>query len=156
MFCMDVPSPNTIYARALAEAKQELLALCLQVEAMMRRKEQLEAVIANLTPLLPEPKSDPTLNFPEGEIPAIAVPLPPQPIWKSIVQAMNGKNDAFTVKDALQALERIGRPIESPNRFQIARAVLTKKTQNFKQIGPGLFALVDHDETEVSPEEKNS
>lgn len=149
---MDVPSPNTIYARALAEAKQEHLSLCLQVEALMRRKEQLEAVIANLSPLLPEPKNDPTLNFPQGEIPGIATPLAPQPIWKSIVQAINGKRDAFTVKDALQALERIGRTIESPNRFQIVRAVLTKKTQNFKQIGPGLFALVPHSEKEASPE----
>ncbi len=156
MFCMDVPSPNTIYARALAEAKQENLTLCMQIEAMMRRKEQLEAVIANLSPLLPEPKSDPTLNFPEGEISTSSAPLPPQPIWKSIIQSIQGKGDAFTVKDALQALERIGRPIESPNRFQIARAVLTKKTQNFKQIGPGLFALVGHDEKEASPEGKTS
>jgi hypothetical protein len=156
MLSMDVPSPNTIYARALAEAKQEHLTICLQVEAMLKRKEQLEAVIANLSPLLPEPKSGPTFDFPEGETPLIAAALPPQPIWKSIVQAINGKGDAFTVKDALQALERIGRPIESPNRFQIARAVLTKKTQNFKQIGPGLFALVDHNEKEASHEEQAS
>lgn len=151
---MDVPSPTTIYARALAEAKQEHLSLCLQMEAMLRRKEQLEALIANLSPLLPEPKTDPTLNFPEGEVPAITGPLRPQPIWKSIVQSIKGKGEAFSVKDALQALERIGRPIESPNRFQIVRAVLTKKTQNFKQIGPGLFALVDKNETEGSPKDE--
>jgi hypothetical protein len=145
--------PNSIYARALAEAKQELLALRLQMEALTKREEQVEALIANLAPLLPEP-AKPTLNFPQSDLPAIPAALPPQPIWKSIVQSINGKGEGFTVKDALQALERIGRPVESPNRFQIVRAVLTKKTQNFTQIGPGMFALVDRNEKEVSPEEE--
>jgi hypothetical protein len=150
---MDVPS-NSIYSRALAEAKSELLAVGYEIEALSKRKEQLEAVIANLSPLLPQAAS-PTLNFPKQEISVVSPSLPPQPIWKSILQSINGKGDSFTVKDALQGLERIGRPIESTNRFQIVRAVLTKKTENFIQTGPGVFA-VKRNEKEVSPIEKTS
>lgn len=150
---MDVP--NSIYARALAEAKQEHLAICFQLDTMTKRKEQLEAVIANLSPLLPQ-EASPTLDFPKQEPPVLRAALAPQPIWKSILQAINGKGESFTVKDALQALERIGRPIESPNKFQIARAVLKKKTENFKQIAPGTFAVVRRNEKEVPSEEKTS
>lgn len=148
-------APVSIYARALAEAKQELLTVGLQMSSLIKRKEQLEAVIANLSPLLPEP-TKPTLNFPQGDLPPIPAALPPQPIWKSIIQSINGKSDGFTVKDALQALERIGRPIESPNRFQICRAVLKKKTDNFEQTAPGKFVVKKRNEKEVSPEEKTS
>jgi hypothetical protein len=149
---MDVPSSN-IYARALAEAKQELLTVHHQIDTLAKRMEQLEALIANLSPLLP-PEKSPTLNFPEQKLPVTAAVLPPQPIWKSILQAINGKGESFSVKDALQALERIGRPIESPNKFQIARAVLKKKTENFKQIAPGTFAVIKRNEKEVLSEEK--
>jgi len=150
---MDTVQATIVYSRALTEAKNELLDLSSQVEALLKRKAQLEAVIANLAPLIPQ--ANPTLNFPKQDIPVVATTLPPQPIWKSILLSINGKGDGFTVKDALQGLERIGRPIESPNRFQIVRAVLTKKTENFKQIGPGVFAIKGN-EKEVPSEEKTS
>jgi len=144
---------NNIYSRALAEARSELLSLSLEMEWRLKRKAQLEAVIANLEPLLPQ--TVPTLNFPKQEIPVVSTALPSQPIWKSILLSINGKGESFTVKDAVQALERIGRPVESQNRFQIVRSVLTKKTENFTQIGPGMFA-VKGKEKEVPSIEKTS
>ncbi len=155
MILMEVETPAiSIYSRALAEAKVELLKLTYEIESLSKRKAQIEAVIANLTPLLPQVAS-PTLNFPKQDIPVVSTALLEQPIWKSILQSLNGNEDSFSVRDAIDALERIGRPIESPNRFQIVRAVLKKKTDNFEQIKPGVFAI-KRKEKEVPSEEKTS
>jgi hypothetical protein len=131
---------NGIYARALAEAKGELLSLSHQIDGLSKRKAQVEAVIANLEPLIPQNPA-PTLNLFMPDVPIVSNGLPSQPIWKSILLSISDKSDSFSVKDALQALDRIGRGIESPNRFQIVRAVLTKKTENFERIGVGLFRV---------------
>jgi hypothetical protein len=153
----DVLAGN-IYGRALSEAVSELGIVKGELNKLSKRKAQLEAFIANTEPLVPE--SLPTLQFPEppiAETTIAPVRLPAQPIWKSILLSINGKGDSFTVKDALQGLERIGRPIVSPNKFQIVRAVLTKKTDNFEQIGPGLFCMKKAGrEKEASSEEKAS
>ena len=128
---------NQVYARALDEAKSELLVLSHQIDALAKRKSQVEAVIANLAPLLPQ--SIPLDRA--SKTPQIPLNLGNEPLWKSIRLSINGKGDSFTVKDALEALERIGRPVESPNRVQIVRSTLSKKTGKFKQIGPGRFAV---------------
>jgi hypothetical protein len=133
-----------IYSRALAEAKNELANLRVEFDRLAKRKAQLEAFITNTEPLLPAKPA--TLHFPPEVIenPPFPVPKFPQeevPIWKAIVLSINGKGESFNVKDALEGLERIGRPVESPNKFQIVRAVLIRKTDYFEQIGPGLFAL---------------
>ena len=142
---------NNIYSRALAEAKNELTSIRFEIESLTKRQAQLEAVIANLTPLLPQAAL--TLNFPKVDVPVVSSTLPPQPIWKSILLSINGKASAFTVKDALMGLERIGRPVESPNKFQIVRAVLTKKTMNFEQTGPGVFRVKSSEEDKAETEE---
>lgn len=134
---------TSIYGRALAEAQAELAAISEQYERLAKRKAQLESFIANTEPLVPVSVN--SLRFPE-ESPAASnlfppAPKPPQPIWKSILLSINGKHESFSVRDALEGLERIGRGIDSVNKFQIARAVLTKKTENFEKIGPGLFRV---------------
>lgn len=143
---------NNIYSRALAEAKNELAGIRYEIETLTRRQAQLEAVISNLSPLLPQVA--PTLNFPPAER-VVSTAVPTQPIWKSIVMSINGKGDNFTVKDAIEALARIGRPVESPNRFQIVRNVLKKKTENFEQIDQSTYRLKIK-EKEASTEEKTS
>ncbi len=136
-----VGTHTDIYSRALGQARNELEALRGDFERIAKKKAQLEAFIANTEPLVPA--RAPTLDFPEQESGAFTLPVKetPVPIWKSITLAINGKGQSFSVKDAIQALERIGRPVDSPNKFQIVRAVLKKKTDNFEQIAPGLFRM---------------
>jgi hypothetical protein len=151
---MDAAASQNIYSRALAEAKSELSGITYEIETLTKRKAQLEAVVANLAPLLPQ--VSPTLKFPPAEN-VVSSSLPPQPIWKSILLGINGKGDSFTVKDAIEALERIGRPVESPNRFQIVRNVLKKKTENFESLSTGVFRVRRAEqEKEVASEEGTS
>ena len=112
-----------------------------EFERIAKRKAQLEAFIANTEPLVPV--REVTLEFPAQELPPFVLPTKEvhAPIWKSITLAINGKGESFSVRDALEALERIGRPVGSPNKFQIVRAVLKKKTENFEQTAPGLFRV---------------
>jgi len=135
----------SIYGRALAEAQGDLAEVQGEIELLLKKKDRLEAFIANTEPLLPKVETASaklSLNFPKQETPKRTIStLPAQPIWKSIVRSINGKGSEFTVKDALEALDRIGRGVNSPNRFQIVRAVLAKKTENFVKLGPGKFAL---------------
>ena len=130
-------TPTSIYTRAFAEAQTELVAIRNDYDRLAKRKAQLEALIANLAPLLPVDEKIADKATDDYEI----VPKPPQPIWKSVLQSINGKHDSFSVKDALEALERIGRGVDSPNKFQIVRAVLIRKTDNFEKIGPGEFRV---------------
>lgn len=131
---------TSIYTRALTEAQTELVGIRQEYDRLAKRKAQLEALIANLTPLLPASAN--VLGFPEDAADDYQIGEKPlQPIWKSILQSINGKHNSFSVKDALEGLERIGRGVDSPNKFQIVRAVLIRKTENFEKIGPGEFRV---------------
>jgi hypothetical protein len=147
-------TPASIYYRALIEAQQELLDVQNQIQGLSKRREQLEAVIANLSPLVPQMQSP---LFPIAKTSTVASPSLPQPIWKSILQSITDKANGFTVRDALQGLERTGRPIQSKNRFQIVRSALKNKTDYFTQIAPGLFVVIDRsNEKEADSEETTS
>ena len=130
---------ESIYGKAIAEAKSELALLSLEYDKLAKRKAQLEAFIANAEPLVPATAT--TLGNETEPLFATAT-TPSAPIWRSIVNSINGKSESFSVRDALDALEQIGRPVDSPNKFQIVRAVLKKKTENFEQIAPGLFRVL--------------
>jgi len=135
---MDIMGSN-VYGQALAAAYTELNALNVEFDKLAARKAKLEAFIANTEPLVPA--DSPSLPFTLDKIHSQPVTQPAQPIWKSIIYSINGKGDSFSVRDALDALARIGKPVQSPNNFQIVRAVLKKKTDNFEQISPGLFRV---------------
>jgi hypothetical protein len=151
---MDATGSN-VYGRALAAAYTELNALNVEFDKLAARKAKLEAFIANTEPLVPE--DSPSLPFAMEKVHPPPTKLLSQPIWKSIIYSINGKGDSFSVRDALDALARIGKPVQSPNNFQIVRAVLKKKTDNFEQISPGLFRVKKAErEKEVIPEETTS
>jgi hypothetical protein len=136
---------RNIYGRALAEAKAELQSLRVEFDRLSKRKVQLEAFIANAEPLIPAPSEGPSLAFPVQEGPVHAFPEQKQktPLWKAITLSINGKRDGFTVRDALDGLERIGHEVSSPNRFQIVRAVLIRKTELFRKLDtPGMYAVI--------------
>jgi hypothetical protein len=137
---------------ALANAKDELRKMSSEFERLAKRKAQLEAFIANAQPLIGEPAQ---LRLPAGPSTAAetkAADLKEYPLWKAITLSINGKGHAFTVRDAVEALDRIGRPVTSANRVQIVRNVLMKKKDTFIHKGPGVFALIQAKEKEA-PEE---
>ena len=131
-------SSESIYGKAIAEAKSELALLSLEYDKLAKRKAKLEAFIAYAEPLVPV-----TLTALSDAVePLLAsAKVPSVPIWRSIINSINGKRDSFSVREALDALESIGKPVKSPNKFQIVRTVLKKKTDNFEQIAPGLFRV---------------
>jgi hypothetical protein len=146
---------DNVYERALAKAKSDLAALSVEFDKIAKKKAQLEAFIANAEPLLAMPQVPVSIAY---------KPLAPQekviptPIWKSILNSINGKGASFTVHDAVAALDRIGKAPESPNRVQIVRNVLLTKKDNFEQIGPGRFRIKprDQEEKEVASEKGTS
>jgi hypothetical protein len=150
---MSGANPNfslSIYDRAVREAKAELQTVKADFERLAKRKAVLEAFILNAEPLLPEGKNEPRLQFP---VPSATAPPASDdpPIWKAITLAINGKASGFTVIDALQALERIGRPVTSTNKFQIVRAVLVRKTDVFRKISAGRYAVIGQEEHKEVP-----
>jgi hypothetical protein len=60
------------------------------------------------------------------------------PLWKAIINALNGKKADFTVPEALAALERNGRRMLSPNRLNIIRNTLIQN-KAFGRLSPGHY-----------------
>ena len=155
MYASFMDATTDIFAQALAKAKTDLAALEVDFNRLVLRKSQLEAFITNAEPLVPTSThtvaSAPLPYRKPTNVPAV-------PIWKSIVQSINGKGDSFSVNDALDGLIRIGRPIGSPNRVQIVRNVLMTKIENFEQVAPGRFKVIRGgvQEKEVASEEGTS
>src|ERR1700677_1908437 len=132
---METPS---IYAMALSNAKAELQSLKSKFDEIAKRKLKLEAFIANAEPLVEGGERLLRLTSPqieeedEGE---------KKPLWELIKLAINGKGNAFSVADAIQALDRIGKPVMSPNKVQIVRNALIKRTDTFSKLSPGVYAV---------------
>jgi hypothetical protein len=141
---------TSIYEMALANAVAELQSMTVEFERLAKRKLQLEAFIANTQALIGEPKQKQLgLTVDAEQVHDSAATK--DPLWKSISLAINGKGGGFTVKDAQIALDRIGRPVTSPNKNQIVRNALVK-SDFFTQIGPGLFAIKEVNELKEVPE----
>jgi len=141
-----------LYSRAIGAARKELAFISAQYEILAKRKAQLEAFIANGEPLIPEgPK--PTL-FPStvSESKFSQETTKRMPTWKAIVLSINGKRNDFTVSDAIESMDRIGRPVLSKNKFQIVRAELQRKDDVFKKLGPGHYAVLEKGEPEIHQE----
>ncbi len=133
----------------LTDARERLKALTLRVSQLESVVTQLEALTAAASPArgpmlfdaqVNNPKTGPFSGyFPVGttivtgriidtdwplKAPANTPVEPPPPLWKAIVNALNGKKSDFTVPEAIAALERTGRHVASPNRLNIVRNTL--------------------------------
>jgi hypothetical protein len=144
------------YQLALAAAKNELGTVQQEAKRLTLRVSQLEALVAQLdalissstpiTPFFPEMVGDGVPALPANRLEA------PQPLWKAIIAALNGKKGDFTVPDAIAALERTGRHIVSPNRVNIVRNTLIQN-KAFSRIGSGHYRVIGHEEM---PNEKEA
>jgi hypothetical protein len=168
----------------LAEAQQKLKMLTLRVSQLESVVTQLEALTAagsrerergplfaldgeilksNLPRLSFQPHDGGAAQWSSTLTTAVPLPAEPQPpLWKAIINALNGQKSDFTVPQALAALERTGRHIKSPNKLNIIRNTLIH-SKAFGRLGSGHYHVVGYEpkpfeeqEKEASPEEKTS
>lgn len=123
------------YRLALDQGRKELAQAQQSLKALSLRVSQLESIIAQLevftggnepvpAPSLfeaPESRLPPVQNLVQVEHPSVQQPSVQAPLWKAIINALNGKKSDFTVPEAVAALERTGRRMLSPNRLNIVR-----------------------------------
>jgi hypothetical protein len=143
----------------LAESQQKLKALTLRVSQLESVVTQLEALTA--MGIIPAPSSQ--FELPKPSVPLappataspVKVPEVQPPLWKAVINALNGKKGDFTVPDALAALERTGRRIGSPNRLNIIRNTLIQN-KAFGRLGTGHYYVVGYEETGAPINEKEA
>jgi hypothetical protein len=126
------------YSIALKDAREELDQAISQKKSLDLRVAQLEAVIAQLQALVdssPAPASKPLFE-PPARVQATGSPTP---LWKAIVDSLNGFKGNFTVPIAVKSLERTGRHIESKNRLNIVRNTLKQREDIFGRHEPEKF-----------------
>jgi hypothetical protein len=128
------------------------------LKGIQLRIAQLDSLVAQLEALTgpPKPESGQLFETPKPSLPPVVVspakevPQAQIPLWKAIVNSLNGKKGDFTVPEAIAALERTGRHIESPNRTQIVRNTLIQN-KNFGRLEvPGHYYVVGFEDTGVT------
>jgi hypothetical protein len=151
------------YKSALLQARQDLTAAAQEAKRLTLRVAQLEAVVAQLEALISSSPPSPvplfeaaSISVPERKVNAVPKDTPATPLWKAIVAALNGKKGDFTVPDALAALERNGRHVESPNRKNIVRNTLKQREDIFAKIGVGRFCVKGYEGQVHEEEEKKN
>ena len=169
---------------ALEQGTKELETAKSQQRVLAFRISQLEAIVAQLSafiaknptdiPAIPSMFGSSAKLFDSAEQ-AVAAISPIQasipqtveapekvPLWKAIINALNGNKGDFSVPQAVKALERIGRIIESKNRLNIVRNTLIQRDDIFGRFGNGHYFVRGFEtqsgptEKEVSPTEKTS
>jgi hypothetical protein len=148
-----------IYYKTLDEARFELHCATQEAKRLTLRISQLEALIAQLEALIGSslPASAPLFEEPR---PSLAVASQDRtaaqiPLWKAIIAALNGKKADFSVPEALAALERNGRHIESPNRKNIVRNTLIQRDDLFGRLGTGHYFVRGYEGTVIHEEMEN-
>jgi hypothetical protein len=139
------------YRLALEQARSELAGTQQKLKSLTLRVSQLESVVAQLeaitgdtgTPLIP------SLPFQPPQQAIATTPIAPildkVPLWKAIINALNGKKGNFTVPEAIAALERTGRHIISENRVNIVRNTLIQN-KAFARIASGHYCVVGYED----------
>ena len=133
----------TVYEMALSNAKSELQSIRKQFDTLAQRKEKLENFIA-ITESLMGPSAQAELPLPVLDRGPAVREGEKVPLWKTIKFAINGEGNAFSVSDALAALERIGKPVTSPNKMQIVRNAIVKREDVFRKLSAGTYCVIDH------------
>lgn len=134
------------YQLALEQGRKELEEAQRQQRLLNLRVSQLEALVTQLQAFISKGETDAPLF--DGQGPNNLAPAPEAsrnqpggdvPIWKAIINALNGMKSDFTVPDALKALRRTGRDIPSRNRLNIIRNTLIHKEEVFGRHGKGHY-----------------
>jgi hypothetical protein len=133
------------YKTALTQAREDLVAVSREAKRITLRLSQLEALVAQLEAIIASSEPSPVPLFDSASVSvsasATAAPEPQVPLWKAIVAALNGQKSDFTVPDALKALERNGRIIESKNRLNILRNTLIQRSDIFGRLTTGHYCV---------------
>jgi hypothetical protein len=145
------------YQSALNDARIEIESAKKEAEAINLRISQLEAFIANAAALIgnSRPRTAPLFEAVKVAVPALVEPKmeSPGPLWKAIVTALNGKKGNFTIPEAVSALERNGRTIQSKNKVQIVRNTVIHKESIFGKLEVGHYYVKGYQEAPHQAEE---
>jgi hypothetical protein len=137
------------YKLALSQARQELESTNRELKTISLRASQLEAVVAQLEALIASSRPIALSLFlhphvgPELDDPLPDLKGPETPLWRAAISGLNGKKGDFTVSDAIAALERTGRFINSPNKKAIVRNALKQRPDKFQKLEtPGHYCVI--------------
>lgn len=139
------------YRLALEAARSELAGTQQRLKSLTLRVSQLESVVAQLEAITGDTGTPPvpSLPFQAPQQTIATTPIAPifdkVPLWKAIINALNGKKGNFTVPEAIAALERTGRHIISQNRVNIVRNTLIQN-KAFARIEPGRYCVVGYED----------
>jgi hypothetical protein len=141
------------YRLALEQGEKELAEAQTQYRKLTLRVSQLEALVAQLRAFVSKGgiTDAPLFGFAEAKVTTVTAPPPASqeesrpPLWKAIINALNGDKGDFTVPQALHALERTGRIIESQNRLNIIRNTLIQRENVFGRLGTGHYFVRGHE-----------
>jgi hypothetical protein len=142
------------YRLALDQGREELAEAQKSLKVLTLRVSQLESIVAQLEAFTGgnTPTSDPfqleiprLVSTPVQTSSALQRTSVPPPLWKAIINALNGKKGNFTVPEAIAALERTGRHIFSENRTNIVRNTLIQN-KAFGRLSPGHYYVMGYEE----------
>jgi hypothetical protein len=153
------------YGLALDQARKELDEAQPKLKALMLRVSQLESFVAQAEALTGGNKSPTSASLFEEAMPTVPALLiaasadqatAPPPLWKAIINALDGKKGDFTVPEALGALARTGRLIESQNRMNIIRNTIIQRKREFGRLKTGHYFVRGFERTDISANEKEA
>lgn len=152
------------YRLALEQGEKELAEAQNQHRRIALRVSQLEALVTQLRAFVVKGGSVDTPLF-DSSTPTVTAVVPGAtvntadnraPLWKAIITALNGQKGDFTVPNALMALERTGRIIESKNRLNIIRNTLIQRNDLFGKLGTGHYFVHGFEKKNSEENEKEA
>ena len=139
---------NDTYIAAFEQAQSDLNRIREEYEALRKRKESLESLVQVLEPLLPQQ-------------PELPLDLPPRPaVLRTAVTEgtlASRRSPSGTRKLAIEAITEAGGALSVPEihqriqakigsvaaRRESIRVLMLRRTDTFRQIGNGLYGLVE-------------
>jgi hypothetical protein len=149
---------KSAYQTALTEAREELVVVNREAKRLTLRASQLEAVVAQLEALIASAEPSPVPLFDAASVPVpSATPETKEsqlPLWKAILAALNENKGDFSVPDAIKALERTGRHIESKHRLNIVRNTMIQRDDIFGRHRTGRYFVRGFEGEVIEEKEK--
>jgi multidrug resistance efflux pump len=152
------------YRLALEQGEKELAEAQNLYRKLALRISQLEAIVTQLRAFVVKGGSADTPLF-DTSTPIVTAAATGAnvndaenraPLWKAIINALNGQKGDFTVPNALKALERTGRIIESKNRLNIIRNTLIQRNDLFGKLGTGHYFVHGFEKKNSEENEKEA
>jgi len=135
------------YQLALEQGRRELSTAQKELKTLQLRVSQLESIVTQLEAFTSVNSTEDSSQFSLLDVSPITtsnMSSDQPPLWKAIINALNGNKGDFTVPQAVAALERTGRVIASTNRNNIVRNTIIHN-KNFGRLGTGHYYVIGYE-----------